>query len=111
MVQGAELDFARDIRPVLSDACYHCHGPDAKARKAKLRLHDRAAALEAGVLSDGEMLHRLTSNEQEERMPPADSNRPLRDKDRAKLVNWLQAGGSWPSDARHSAFVPPTRPR
>ena len=111
MGQGAELDFARDIRPVLSDACYHCHGPDAKARKAKLRLHDRAAALEAGVLSDGEMLHRLTSNEQEERMPPADSNRPLRDKDRVKLVNWLRAGGSWPSDDRHWAFVPPKRPR
>ena len=111
MGQGAELDFARDIRPVLSDACYHCHGPDAKARKAKLRLHDRAAALEAGVLSDGEMLHRLTSNEQEERMPPADSNRPLRDKDRVKLVNWLRACGSWPSDDRHWAFVPPKRPR
>ena len=41
MVQGAELDFARDIRPVLSDACYNCHGPAATARKAKLRL-DRA---------------------------------------------------------------------
>ena len=47
--QAAELDFAREIRPVLSDACYHCHGPDAKARKAKLRLDDRAAALEALV--------------------------------------------------------------
>ena len=53
MAQGAEVDFARDIRPVLSDACYHCHGPDAKVRKAKLRLHDREATLEAGVLTDG----------------------------------------------------------
>ena len=111
MASGEQLDFARDIRPVLSDACYHCHGPDAKARKAKLRLHDRAAAIESGVLTDGEMLHRLTSNDQKERMPPADSNRPLRDKDRAKLVNWLQAGGSWPSVDRHWAFVPPKRPR
>ena len=56
MASGEQLDFARDIRPVLSDACYHCHGPDAKVRKAKLRLHDRAAALEAGVLTNGEML-------------------------------------------------------
>ena len=111
MAQGAELDFARDIRPVLSDACYHCHGPDAKVRKAKLRLHDRAATLEAGVLTDGEMLRRLTSDDPDERMPPADSNRPLRDEDRAKLVQWLRAGAAWPSNDRHWAFVPPKRPR
>ncbi|RTZ66838.1 MAG: hypothetical protein DSZ35_07325, partial [Verrucomicrobia bacterium] len=111
MAQGAEVDFARDIRPVLSDACYHCHGPDAKVRKAKLRLHDRAATLEAGVLTDGEMLRRLTSDDSDERMPPADSNRPLRDEDRAKLVQWLRAGAAWPSDDRHWAFVPPKRPR
>ena len=111
MAQGAEVDFARDIRPVLSDACYHCHGPDAKVRKAKLRLHDRAATLEAGVLTDGEMLRRLTSDDPDERMPPADSNRPLRDEDRAKLVQWLRAGAAWPSDDRHWAFVPPKRPR
>ena len=111
MAQGAEVDFARDIRPVLSDACYHCHGPDAKVRKAKLRLHDRAATQEAGVLTDGEMLRRLTSDDSDERMPPADSNRPLRDEDRAKLVQWLRAGAAWPSDDRHWAFVPPKRPR
>ena len=52
MASGEQLDFARDVRPVLSDACYHCHGPDAKVRKAKLRLHDRAAALEAGVIAE-----------------------------------------------------------
>ena len=111
MASGEQLDFARDIRPVLSDACYHCHGPDAKVRKAKLRLHDRAAALETGVLTNGEMLRRLTSDDPDERMPPVDSNRPLRDADRAKLVEWLRAGAAWPSDDRHWAFVPPKRPR
>ncbi len=111
MAQGAEVDFARDIRPVLSDACYHCHGPDAKVRKAKLRLHDREATLEAGVLTDGEMLRRLTSDDPDERMPPADSNRPLRDGNRARLVKWLRSGAAWPSDDRHWAFVPPKRPR
>ena len=111
MASGEQLDFARDVRPVLSDACYHCHGPDAKVRKAKLRLHDRAAALEAGVIADGEMLRRLTSDDPDERMPPVDSNRPLRDADRAKLVEWLRAGAAWPSDDRHWAFVPPKRPR
>ena len=44
-------------------------------------------------------------------MPPEESNRPLRDKDRAKLVKWLQVGAAWPSDDRHWAFVPPKRPR
>ena len=50
-LKAGENDFARDIRPVLSDKCYNCHGPDKKARKAKLRLHDRAAVMKAGVLS------------------------------------------------------------
>ena len=94
------VDFARDIRPLLSDNCFACHGPDAKVRKAKLRLHDRAATLEAGVIADGEMLRRLTSDDPDERMPPVDSNRPLRDADRAKLVEWLRDGAAWPSDDR-----------
>ena len=110
MTRAAELDFARDIRPVLSDKCYNCHGPDKQARKAKLRLHDRAAVMEAGVLSDGEMLARLTSGDPDERMPPAKSNRVLSDEDRAKLVRWLKAGAQWPEDDRHWAFVPPKRP-
>jgi hypothetical protein len=108
--QAAELDFARDVRPVLSDKCYNCHGPDKKARKAKLRLDDREAVMEAGVLSDGEMLKRLTSDDPDERMPPAKSNRVLSDEDRSKLVQWLKAGASWPEDDRHWAFVPPKRP-
>ena len=57
VLTATPLDFARDIRPVLSDACYNCHGPDAKARKAKLRLDDRAAALESGVFDEDEMLN------------------------------------------------------
>ena len=55
---AAPLNYARDIRPILSDACYNCHGPDKKARKAKLRLDNRLAAMESGVFSDGEELGR-----------------------------------------------------
>ena len=108
---ASPLDFARDIRPLLSDACYNCHGPDAKARKGNLRLDDRAAALGAGVLADGEMLRRLTSTDPDERMPPPESNRVLSDENRTKLTQWLEAGAAWPSDDRHWAFVPPKRPR
>ncbi len=109
-VKAAEIDFGRDIRPLLSDACYHCHGPDAKARKAKLRLDDRATALEADVLTSGEMLNRLTSTDPDVRMPPPDSKRRLRNRDRAKLKQWLEGGASWPEDDRHWAFIPPVRP-
>jgi len=109
-LKAAKVDFARDIRPVLSDACYSCHGPDKKARKAKLRLDDRKTAVESGVFSDGEMLARLTSTDPDERMPPPDSNRILNAADRAKLVSWLKAGGDWPEDDRHWAFVSPGQP-
>ena len=104
-------DFARDIRPVLSDACYNCHGPDSKARQADLRLDDRTAAQRANVLRSGEMLDRLTSRDPDQRMPPPDSNRRLTDRDRAALVAWLKAGASWPIDDRHWSFVTPTRPK
>ena len=106
-LKAAPLDFARDIRPVLSDSCYNCHGPDKKARKAKLRLDDREVTMESGVFSGGEMLARLTSHDPEMRMPPPDSNRVLADEDRSKLVQWLKAGAKWPEDDRHWAFVPP----
>jgi len=107
---AAPLDYGRDIRPILSDACYNCHGPDGKARKAKLRLDDRAAALKSGVIAEGEMLKRLTSTDPDVQMPPPDSNRNLGAADRAKLAQWLKAGAAWPKDDRHWAFVPPKRP-
>ncbi len=109
LLQAADLSFSRDVRPLLSDACFHCHGPDSKARKAKLRLDDRATALKAGVLTNGEMLKHLTSKDPEERMPPPDSKRVLRAKDRAKLVQWLKAGADWPEDDKHWAFVSPKK--
>ena len=105
-----EIDFVHDIRPLLSDACYTCHGPDAEARSTELRLDRRESALHSKVLSSGEMLQRLRSTDPEERMPPPDSNRELSSDDRAKLIAWLEAGAPWPKDDRHWAFVPPERP-
>lgn len=104
------LDFANDIRPILSDSCYHCHGPDAKAREADLRFDDRAAAISSGVFTSGAMLERLTTNDPDLRMPPPDSKRRLRAQDRNKLKRWLEAGAAWPEDDRHWAFIPPVRP-
>ncbi len=104
------LKFSRDIRPVLSDACYDCHGPDATARETELRLHDRAATMKSEVLTSGELLDRLVSDDPELRMPPPDSKRKLPPDDRKKLVQWLKAGASWPEDDRHWAYIPPKRP-
>ena len=75
-VGAADPGFAGAIRPVLSDACYNCHGPDAPARKAKLRLDERKGAMLSGVLTDGELLERLTSDDPEVRMPPPTKTSP-----------------------------------
>lgn len=108
--EEGEIDFSRDIRPILSDTCLKCHGPDAGARKGRLHLGDRTAALKSEVLTDGEMLKRLLSADPEERMPPPEAVRKLKGKDREVLVKWLKAGGDWPEDDRHWAFVPPKKP-
>jgi len=110
LLLAEDLSFTQDIRPLLSDACFHCHGPDGQAREAKLRLDDRSAAFKAGVLTNGEMIERLLSDDPDERMPPPSSKRILRPEDRAKLVQWLKAGADWPEDDRHWAFVPPEKP-
>ena len=108
--RATEVDFVSEVRPVLSDACYHCHGPDANARKAKLRLDDRDSALAADVFDSGEMLDRLTTDDPDLRMPPPNSKRTLRPENRSKLVRWLKQGANWPEDDRHWAFIPPSRP-
>lgn len=108
--QADSIDFAQDIRPILSDTCYTCHGPDADARVTELRLDDRTSTLASNVLSSGEMLKRLTTNAPDLRMPPDDSSRDLSDTDRAKLIEWIKNGAQWPEDDRHWAFVPPVRP-
>jgi hypothetical protein len=105
-----KLQFARDIRPILSDSCFKCHGPDAEARQADLRLDQSAVVLEAGVLDSGEMLKRLTSDDPDVRMPPPDANRPLRPEQRAALVRWLESGAPWPENDRHWSLVPPQEP-
>lgn len=110
-LNGSEIDFPGGIRPLLSDACYTCHGPDTQARVTDLRLDDRAVAMESEVLSSGEMLARLTTDDPELRMPPPDSGSPLSKASRDKLVRWLKAGAEWPEDDRHWSFVPPIRPK
>jgi hypothetical protein len=114
------IDFNRDIRPILSDKCWSCHGPDATAKKIKLRLDDEASAkANLGGSSDqrfavvpnhpeqSELIKRITSEDQYERMPPASAGKTLTAREIELLRAWIQQGAPW---ARHWAFVVPQRP-
>src|SRR4051812_24644985 len=113
---SAPVDYARDVLPILSDNCYHCHGPDEKARKAKLRLdtkdgafrvRDDVAVIVPGKAEQSELVKRITSNDADERMPPADGIRKLSPKQVQTLTRWVEQGAKW---GTHWAFVPPVRP-
>src|SRR5881394_1643747 len=78
------VDFTRDIRPIFSDNCYQCHGPDEKARKAKLRFDTKDGAFRVregksviipAKSAESELIHRITNTDPEEKMPPPASNR------------------------------------
>src|SRR5688572_10645487 len=76
------VDYSRDVRPILSDKCFKCHGPDEKKRASKLRLDDRAAAIKKGAIVPGKpdqsgMIQHVFSDDPESVMPPPSSNRTL----------------------------------
>ena len=102
--------FNRDVRPILSENCFECHGPDAAKRKADLRLDSGAlgqAVVVAGKPTESELFKRITHADPEERMPPADSGRALTPGNIETLRTWIEQGGEW---GKHWAFIPPKRP-
>ena len=111
------VDFGREILPLLSENCFHCHGPDAGARKADLRLDTKegaflknkegAAALVAGDPVRSGLVERIFSHDSEELMPPPKSNRKLSVKERALLKRWVEEGAHW---GAHWAFAPLKKP-
>lgn len=109
------LDYGRDVRPILAENCFHCHGQDSKKRMAGLRLDSfegatakRGArvALVPGDPNASEIFRRATA-EPQRRMPPLSSNRTLTPDQIAILERWISEGGQYSS---HWAFVPPKRP-
>src|SRR5690349_9257969 len=81
---AAAVDFGRDVRPILSENCYQCHGQDAAARKGRLRLDTREGQQKEGVIvpgkpDDSDLIVRIFSQDDEEKMPPPDSHRTLTD--------------------------------
>ena len=109
------LRFNRDIRPILSENCFHCHGQDAARRKADLRLdtfEGATAALEDGpALVPGKpensaLLQRMASHDPDEQMPPPESNRKVTPEQIALVRQWITEGAAY---EKHWAFVPPVR--
>ena len=98
LISAAKPDYISDIRPILSDKCYKCHGPDANTRKAKLRLDQRTSIPKVG---SEELLHRVLSEDSDEQMPPPDSGLILSAQEKDTLQQWIEAGLPWPEDDRH----------
>lgn len=106
-----KVEFNRDIRPILSDNCFHCHGPDQNHRKAKLRLDVREIALEKkafipGNTGESELLKRLVSTDNDELMPPPESNKKLTPDQKETLKRWIQQGGEYQA---HWSYVSPKK--
>jgi hypothetical protein len=111
----SRIDFNRDIRPILSDACFQCHGPDENKRQANLRLDtkdgalanlDGHAAIVPGDVTKSVLLQRIFSNDPDEQMPPAKSGKRLTDEQKQRLRQWIADGAVW---AGHWSLIPPTR--
>jgi hypothetical protein len=112
-----KLDFNKDVRPILSDRCFACHGPDSGTRKAGLRLDTPEGAYAAlrggghaivpGDLDASEAAKRIKSSDPDEVMPPPELKRPLTDAERATLLRWIEEGAEY---RPHWAFVAPSSP-
>jgi len=114
---GTALQFNRDIRPILSDNCFQCHGPDSGTRKAGLRL-DTREGLFGGTKKEGSMVtpgdpsksalwKRITSTDTEDVMPPPESHKELKPAQRETLKQWITQGAPWQP---HWSFIKPERP-
>lgn len=107
-VASRDFDFRRDIRPILSETCFHCHGPDKATREADLRL-DRAESVTdvivPGVPDDSELIRRIMSSDPDEQMPPAESRKQLSAEQRQLLSEWVRSGAEYQG---HWAFTRPT---
>ena len=111
-----KVDFARQIRPILAENCFECHGPDERGRKGNLRLDSREdvfadrdghRVVAAGVPEESELIARITSDDPDAVMPPPKSRRQLTKPQIELLTRWVGEGAPW---SEHWSFVPPRRP-
>ncbi len=114
---AGRLDFNRDIRPILSDNCFACHGFDAKKRKADLRLDvpegafkeiEGAFPIKPGDPSASTIIQRILTHDEDDVMPPPDANKKLKPEQVELLRRWIKEGAVY---QKHWSFEPPVRPR
>ena len=112
----ADVDFNRDIRPILADTCYQCHGPDHNKLKADLRLDTReglfrsadgSTVVVSGKPAESELLTRITTEDDEIRMPPPKSGKRVTPAQAALIKQWIEQGAVWKG---HWSYIPPARP-
>ncbi|MDP6903705.1 MAG: DUF1553 domain-containing protein [Verrucomicrobiota bacterium] len=111
-----KISFNRDVRAILSENCYTCHGPDANARKAKLRLDVRESAvserkdglfaIKPGDVEESELIYRILSDDPDEMMPPRESKLSLSAEQKAVLKQWVSEGAEYQP---HWSYVRPVR--
>jgi hypothetical protein len=109
---GSEkITYNRDIRPILSDDCFHCHGPDKKTRKGKFRLDVQEDALAKGAIVPGkpresELIKRIFTSNQDDLMPPPAAHKVLTAAQKELLRRWIASGARY---EKHWAYVPPVK--
>ncbi len=112
---ATDIDFVSQIRPILSDKCFNCHGPDASHRQADLRFDLESSAtadlggyqaIVPGDAEQSEMVVRLTAADADDRMPPVDSGKSLTAAEIELVIKWIEQGAKW---QQHWAYVPPRR--
>ncbi|MBX2877410.1 MAG: DUF1553 domain-containing protein [Saprospiraceae bacterium] len=112
-----QIDFNFHVKPILSDKCYFCHGPDLANQKAGFSLHTEEEAFSVlensgkraivpGKPASSELVHRILSDQAEIQMPPVESNLPLTDYEKALLVRWIEQGAEY---KKHWAYLPPQK--
>jgi len=106
-----DIQFNRDIRPILSENCFVCHGHDKNNRKAKLRLDDRDVAIEREAIVPGKpeqskLVEHIFSTDPDEIMPPPKTNKKLSEAQKERLKKWIAAGAQYEP---HWAYIPPKR--
>ncbi|MDP6859937.1 MAG: DUF1549 domain-containing protein, partial [Verrucomicrobiales bacterium] len=111
----AEINFNKDVKPILSENCYFCHGPDQNKRKAKLRLdnfkdattaHDGVSAIVPNDLEQSELIYRILSDDPDEIMPPPDAKLKLSKEQKDILKEWVKSGAKY---EKHWAFIKPEK--
>src|SRR5438270_11459959 len=116
---NGRVEFDRDIRPIFSVNCFHCHGPDEKARKAKLRLdtkegtfrvRDGKTVIVRGNSNDSELIRRVTNKDPDEVMPPPEANHKLTSAQIELLRKWIDQGAEWASHWAYKKITSPALP-